>query len=264
MDVIKLSFRNGGVQIFFDRLKDALIQRKWLLQSAPPPPRPQSWSSSPGNTTQAPQPRKGIGIAALERRDIELRKTNELVIGSSFSDLEALMTSAKEVIAMAERFASSSNSSEEANSLLSDMGLTTTRDMLSSSSATTYLTQLSRDLAELLTDDKTGLLRREGGIMTLVDLWAVFNRRRNGIELVSPKDFDAAPRLWEDLRLRANVGGWGQGVTALDAAARFGWSLGVAGEELGMAEDRGAVVRDADASGVSFWENQLMLVEGQE
>jgi hypothetical protein len=35
------------------------------------------------------------------------------------------------------------------------------------------------DLAEYLTDDRKGILQREGGIMSLIDLWAVFNRSRN-------------------------------------------------------------------------------------
>ncbi|KAF2152087.1 putative vacuolar protein sorting protein [Myriangium duriaei CBS 260.36] len=301
-DIIKLSFRDGGSQTFLDRLKDALIQRKWLLQSAPPIPRPDR--SSPDILTPQPQPRRNIGIAALERRDHDLRKTNELVIGSAFADLEALMTSAKEVIAMAERFSTSSSSAgSESTSLLSAMGLTTTRDMLSATQSKTYITQLSRDLAEYLTDDAHGVLRKEGGVMTLVDLWAVFNRRRNGIELVSPRDFHAAVRLWDDLKLplrlrefrsgvtvvqgrertddktSAVIVGWmrglrgvqeeegwdvarfGRGVTALDAVGKFGWSLGVAVEELQMAEERGVLVRDQDASGISWWENAFGEVE---
>lgn len=234
------------------------------------------------------------------------------MIGSAFEDLEALMTSAKEVIAMAERFASTSStgSNTEATRLLTEsasaMGLMTTKDMLTGGSSGSaaeklYITQLSRDLAEYLTDDAHGVLRKEGGIMTLVDLWAVFNRRRNGIELISPSDFSKAVHQWEDLKLPLRLrhfksgvsvvqgrdrtdekttrsitewlhsllpsspsdpaNNFGQGVTALHAAEHFGWSLGVAAEELEMAEDRGALVRDQDTSGLRFWLNVFDAIE---
>jgi ESCRT-II complex subunit VPS36 len=328
---IKLSFRAGGEKIFHDRLKSALIQRKWLLQNAPPIPRPNTsdtstqptstYSSIDGYTPQPPPP-KTVGIAGLERRGLELRKNNEFVIGSAFEDLEALMTSAKEVIAMAESFRTSPSSStndSETTSLLQNMGLITTKDMLTSSSSSTqtYQTQLSRTLAEYLTDDSTSLLKKEGGIISLVDLYALFNRTRNGIELVSPTDFHQAATLWEKLnlpiRLRRFKSGvlvvqgrdrtdektvaslltwlkdlhsippqlssvspastaspqsitwdwqlFGRGVTAQEVAERFSWSVGVATEELEMAEERGALCREQGVDGVRFWENFLLQVE---
>jgi ESCRT-II complex subunit VPS36 len=324
---VKLSFRAGGDKVFFERLRGALVQRKWLLQNAPPIPRSHNGEASQASAysatdgyTPIPSRPKVVGIAGLERRGAELRKNNEFVIGSSFEDLEALMTSAKEVIAMAERFRSqNSNGSDnehdanaEAASLLSDMGLVTTKDMLSGSGADrTYIAELSRNLAEFLTDDKRGVLRREGGIMSLVDLWAVFNRTRNGIELVSPRDFERAATMWDTLRLPirlrrfrsgllvvqgrdrtddktvASLLTWlkdlhsippsmsnmsefgavtgpsvtwdwqafGRGVTAKETAERFGWSVGVATEELEMAEERGALCREQGLDGVRFWEN---------
>jgi len=277
--------------------------------------------------TPTPPPPKVVGIAGLERRGAELRKNNEFVIGSAFEDLEALMTSAKEVIAMAERFRSQNSNgdgdndanSAEAASLLSDMGLVTTKDMLSGGSGAdrTYIAELSRNLAEFLTDDKRGVLRREGGIMSLVDLWAVFNRTRNGIELVSPMDFERAATMWDTLRLPirlrrfrsgllvvqgrdrtddktvASLLSWlkdlhsippamsnisefgavtgpsvtwdwqmfGRGVTAQETAERFGWSVGVATEELEMAEERGALCREQGLDGVRFWENFFAEIE---
>lgn len=328
IESIKFSFRAGGGSVFYERLKGALVQRKWLLQGAPPPPTPQkdistasSFTTADGITRQAPKPRT-VGIAGLERRDIELRKNNELVIGSAFEDLEALMTSAREVIAMAERFASNNTdngaNSAEASALLQDLGLVTTKDMLTKggTSETLYVTELSRNLAEFLTDDARGVLRKEGGIMSLVDLWAVFNRTRNGIELVSPLDFEKAAQMWDSLRLpirlrrfrsgllvvqgrdrtdektiasllswlqeahevppdaymdestaiSAPVVTWdwrlfGRGVTPAEVAERFGWSVGVATEELEMAEEKGALCREQGLDGVRFWENYFDKIE---
>ncbi|KAI9847050.1 MAG: hypothetical protein M1838_001062 [Thelocarpon superellum] len=317
---IKFSFRGGGEKVFYDRLKGAMIQRKWLLEGAPSIPKPLQSFDADAPRDDARRPEEGAGrakiagIAGLEQRDLALRKQNELVIGNAFADLEALMTSAKEIVALAEKFAerlpgNSAAGSSEASAVLSRsaaaLGLVTTKDMLStgSTSETLYLSQLSRNLAEFLTDDATGILRREGGIMSLVDLWAVFNRARGGVELVSPTDFRKAVDMWEKLRLPlrlrrfrsgllvvqgkdwsddktlASVAAWlqelhtadavppgaawdwrlfGRGVTPRETAERFRWSVGVATEELEMAEENGFLCREESVEGVRFWENWLV------
>ncbi|KAI9799374.1 MAG: hypothetical protein M1833_004074 [Piccolia ochrophora] len=326
LENIKLSFRGGGDKTFYDRLKDALVQRKWLLQGAPPVPKPNrspavgaglgaegSQPSMSGIAEEPPARPKTVGIAGLEQRGFQMRKNNEIVIGNAFEDLEALMASAKEIVALAETFSSrlnsaSGNASSEASDVLSKsaaaLGLVTTKEMLgsSSSSESLYLSELSRNLAEFLTDDATGVLRREGGIMSLVDLWAVFNRARGGVELISPTDFERAANQWETLRLPlrlrrfrsgllvvqakewnddrtiASILAWlqelhvspplgganwdwrrfGRGVSPQEAAEKFGWSVGVASEELEMAEERGALCRQEGIEGVKFWENWLV------
>jgi ESCRT-II complex subunit VPS36 len=312
---IKISFRAGGDKTFHERLKGAMTQRKWLLQTAPPVPNP-----SPSPLRYVPDEATGlsqsviptptstpVGIAGLEKRGLESRKNNEVVIGTAFEDLEALMASAKDIVALAEKFAvESGKGAPEATSLLSEsaaaLGMVTTRDKLNSGSDNLYLSELSRNLAEYLTDDRKGVLRAEGGIMSLVDLWAIFNRSRNGVELVSPLDFHKAAQLWEKLslpvRLRRfrsgllvvqrsdwndektirQLRGWlqqlqqgappedsswefsrfGRGVDAQETAHRFGWSVGVAAEELEMAEDKGVLCREEGIEGLRFWTNYLV------
>lgn len=321
IECIKFSFRGGGEKVFHERLKGAMVQRKWLLQNAPPVP-----SSSLGdvNTTtidvdgqvrQPPGKARTVGIAGLERQGLELRKKNEVVIGSAFEDLDALMASAKEVIALAESFAKKSDeTSADANQLIAEsakaLDMVTTKDMLGSSagSESLYLSEMSRNLAEYLTDDAKGVLRKEGGIMSLVDLWAVFNRARGGVELISPLEFEKAARLWEKLKLPvrlrqfkngllvvqqadrtddktiAQLLSWlqelhtsyahsdiardheafGQGITAQEAAQRFGWSVGVATEELEMAEEKGALCREEGIEGLRFWENWIIDDQGDD
>ena len=316
-ECVKFSFRAGGEKIFHERLKGAMVQRKWLLQSAPPVPDSyQSSGSGQGHVVDLdgsvrPQAERArtVGIAGLERQGLELRKKNEAVIGSAFEDLDALMASAKEIIALAESFAKkSSDGSTEANQLIAEsakaLDMVTTKDMLGSSSGSEslYLSEMSRNLAEYLTDDAKGVLRKEGGIMSLVDLWAVFNRARGGVELISPMEFEKAARLWEKLRLPirlrqfkngllvvqqadrtddktvAQLLAWlqelhdfapsddvnwdferfGRGITAQEAAQRFGWSVGVASEELEMAEEKGALCREEGVEGLRFWENWIV------
>ncbi|KAM0275713.1 hypothetical protein ACHAQH_007473 [Verticillium albo-atrum] len=319
---VKISFRGGGEKIFHERLKNSMAQRKWLLQGAPPVPRSGRASSDNGALGQspsgsAPERKKGVGIAGLEQRGLDMRKNNEVMIGSAFEDLDALMASAKEIVALAERFARQANGgsgavASEANALLaesaSQLGLITTKDIVGgSSSETLYLSELARNLAEFLTDDARGVLKKAGGILNLVDLWAMFNRARGGVELVSPMDFEKAAQMWESLklpvRLRTFKSGvmvvqsrdrtdettikalrswladlhefppdrevawdwrmFGRGVTARDAAERFGWSIGVAEEELEMAEERGVLCREEGIEGLKFWENFIDTGEGR-
>lgn len=319
IECVKFSFRGGGEKVFHERLKGAMVQRKWLLQNAPPIP---SSSLDNVNTTtigidgqvrQPPGKARTVGIAGLERQGLELRKKNEVVIGSAFEDLDALMASAKEVIALAESFAKKSDeTSADANQLIAEsakaLDMVTTKDMLGSSagSESLYLSEMSRNLAEYLTDDAKGVLRKEGGIMSLVDLWAVFNRARGGVELISPLEFEKAARLWEKLKLPvrlrqfkngllvvqqadrtddktiAQLLSWlqelrtsysksdiardheafGEGITAQEAAQRFGWSVGVATEELEMAEEKGALCREEGIEGLRFWENWIVDDQG--
>lgn len=316
-ECIKFSFRGGGEKIFHERLKSAMVQRKWLIQNAPPVPTSyQSSNISHDNgftSDNIARPlierARTVGIAGLERQGLELRKKNEAVIGSAFEDLDALMASAKEIIALAESFAKKSdNGSSDANQLIAEsakaLDMVTTKEMLGSSarSESLYLSEMSRNLAEYLTDDAKGILRKEGGIMSLVDLWAVFNRARGGVELISPMEFEKAARLWEKLKLPvrlrqfrngllvvqqadrtddktiAQLLSWlqelhsspigddvhwdlkafGKGITAQETAHRFGWSVGVASEELDMAEDKGALCREEGVEGLRFWENWIV------
>lgn len=319
VEVVKFSFRAGGDKVFHERLKNALIQRKWLLQNAPPVPTPgqsgNGSASSGGGASGSTNVNGGaaaervVGIAGLERAGLNVRKKNEAAIGGAFEDLEALMGRAKEMVALAEEFSTRLSSTptfanSEAKAALRNstqaLGIVT-KDMLTSATGGSnssssdkasdlYLSELARQVAEFLADDARGILRREGGVITLVDLWAIYNRAR-GIELISPSDLEKATGLFEKLKLPVRVRrfrsgllvvqearssdaetvrrimewvagpGWGRGVTAAQAAERFGWSIGVAAEELEMAEERGALCREVGVEGVRFWKN--WFVEGK-
>ena len=311
---IKFSFRAGGDKVFYERLKSAMVQRKWLLQHAPPIPRPElapnAVEDGPDSAPISRPQSTSVGIAGLEQRGLQSRRKNEAVLGSAFEDLEALMASAKDIVALAEKFATESGNGSS-NTLLSEstaaLGMVATKDRVGDSSNTLYISELSRNLAEYVTDERRGILRANGGIVGLVDLWAMVNRARNGVELVSPADFHHAAEAWERLqlpiRLRrfrsgllvvqprnwtddktisqlvswlrslqasppedATVWDWnvfGCGVTAQEAASRFGWSLGVANEELEMAEEKGALCREEGIEGLKFWLNYLIDIEDE-
>ncbi|KAI5801593.1 EAP30/Vps36 family-domain-containing protein [Peziza echinospora] len=314
VESIKFSFRAGGAPVFYEKLRNVIIQRKWLLEGAPPVPRPRrdgdwggessgSGSSGPGNGHGKA---KILGIAGLERQGNNVRMNNDLVMRGALDDLESLMSRAKEMVALAESFAtrlasqqSSTATSEASRALISSttaLGISTfSKDQLSTD---LYLSDLARQLAEFLSDDRKAILKREGGVITLVDLWAIYNRAR-GIDLISPSDLEKAAALFEKLRLPVRLrrfksgllvvqqaghtdevtvrklvewvkvplepgGVWGRGVTALDAAERFGWSVGVATEELEMAEEKGWLCREVGVEGVTFWLNCFVEEEGRD
>ncbi|KAI5281239.1 Vacuolar protein-sorting-associated protein 36, partial [Ascosphaera acerosa] len=54
---------------------------------------------------------------------------------------------------------------------------------------------------------------------------------------------------------------FGRGVTAQEAAARFRWSVGVAAEELEIAEEQGVLCREENIEGTRFWRNYLAVEE---
>ncbi|KAJ6264242.1 Vacuolar protein-sorting-associated protein [Drechslerella dactyloides] len=224
IDSVKLSFRGGGEKSYMEKLKGAMVQRKWLLEQAPATPAVTSGAanltldSDPASIGGTPEvTERVVGIRGLERQSRNLRINNERTIAGAFEDLEALMSRAKEIIALAESFAtqlsdnpSLANSdakealSNSANLLaLRPTDFTVTKDQISSSSSTStslYHAELARSVADFLADDRRSILKKEGGAITLVDLWAIYNRAR-GIELISPSDLENAAKLFDKLQL---------------------------------------------------------------
>lgn len=286
-ELIKLSFRVGGEKPFHESLKGAMVQQRWMLKHAPPIPEP----------VDAPR-KETAGIAGLERRGMAVQKVNESVIGSAFEDLEALMASAKELIAVADTLSTRGSASPAERSMMeSAKSLKAVTSGPQADTRSLYLTELSRSIAEFVAD----MLHGEGGIMSLVDLWASYNQTT--LDPVSPLDFEKAAGMWEKLRLPvrlrifgngfmvvqdanrsddstiAQLLGWlqdlrlrgppkdqqdrwdwtqfGCGVSVQETAHRFGWAVGIAAEELDMAQRMGALCLDKSAQGPQYWENWL-------
>jgi len=169
---VRLSFRAGGEKVFLDRLKAAISKRAWE-------------SRDHEEVLKVIPSGKTIGINGLERASAALRLQNDVVLQSSLKDLEALMARAKDLISLAEQLAVKV-SSNEARSAISEsaevLGLSTpivTKELAGGQEA--YHLELARQVAEFLTtskDEKGSILRREGGIIPLIDVFAVYNRAR--------------------------------------------------------------------------------------
>jgi len=130
-------------------------------------------------------PGKTIGINGLERASAALRLQNDVVLQSSLKDLEALMARAKDLIALAEQLAVKVSSNEAKSALREStevLGLSSpivTKEIAGGQEA--YYIELARQVAEFLTtskDDKGSYLRTEGGIIPLIDVFALYNKAR--------------------------------------------------------------------------------------
>lgn len=294
-NTVKLSFRGNGDKLFYEQLKQVLAERPWE-QITPKKvlEKPASKNTDIG---------MGSGLHGLEMVGKQTTKYNQQVLGSALEDLQSLMQSAKEVAKLAESYAKkleiadlrseSKDLSQQARQALrqsSDaLGLSSTivtKEMAQSDLV--FHEELARQLAEYLIE--TGILQKEGGAMTLFDVFAYYNRAR-GISLISPQDLISACNLLEKLKLPIRLrkfktsgvmvlqetylsqaviirqilewfnglADWQRecGVSVQDVSSKFFWSPVVAIEEMEMAEEMGAVCRDETMSGLRFFPNEI-------
>jgi ESCRT-II complex subunit VPS36 len=167
---VRLSFRAGGEKPFLERLKNAISNK--------------TWESKVDNLLRVTAG-KTIGINGLERASAAIRLQNDVVLQSSLKDLEALMSRAKDLIVLAEQLAVKVPSNEATNALRESsevLGLSSpivTKELAGGQES--YYIELARQVAEFLTtskDEKGSYLRREGGIIPLIDVFALYNKAR--------------------------------------------------------------------------------------
>ncbi|KAK9468714.1 EAP30/Vps36 family-domain-containing protein [Lipomyces arxii] len=289
---IKISFHAGGEKVFLDRLKLVIQDRVWDRRMYSTHHHSHKKHHT-DNILQSHVPR--IGIQALQVQHSRERLHN-LELLKSLDDLESLMDKAKEMVTLAESFAKSLanapgvpkearvalSQSSNALSLSSPLVM---REMAGGGDELFY-SELARQIAEFL---DRGVLRSEGGILTLFDLYALYNRAR-GISLISPKDFyNSCSIFWKlglPFRLRKFKSGltvvqeasksevdttrmlvewigvaqnkpFGEegGISAQDVHEKYGWSVAVCVEELEMAQDQGQICSDAVIEGTRFFIN---------
>lgn len=289
-DYYRLSFRAGGDRIFYKTLRESVAQRKWE------PSSPISDNSIDLEGFRSPDYSTLGGIARLELVAEGRRDQNVRVLGTAFEDLEALMKNIKSTVALAEAFAKTMSKSHgdsefsEALTILfessQDLGLSTpavSKEIVGKNSI--YYDQLARNIVEFLEQQ----IDKEGGVVALPDLYALYNRSRSGSDLISPTDLRKSVELFAKLNLpfirrefksgvvvvqrkekdETEIGRKildfvknvtqrsGSGVLIQDCANQFHWSLIVANEELQRAEQAGILVRDTGIEGVRFWENRF-------
>ncbi|CCJ30813.1 unnamed protein product [Pneumocystis jirovecii] len=260
-DCCTLIFKSGGEQIFYERLKEAINQKLWTTEINP-------------IDHNADKNWKMGGISVLQYTKENNRLNNAHILNQGLSDLNTLMSKAKELVTLANslrlKLQASPNVSDNARNTLQTsiqtMGLQ--EQMLShdlsnylvtkaiTKDDNTYYNELAKQIAEFL---ETGVLKREGGIMTLADVFALYNRAR-GVDLISPEDLLKACQCYKTLNLSIQlkrfqsgllvlqekekddkkiinqISSWikniARGVTPFEVADQFQWSMGIAYEAL--------------------------------
>jgi ESCRT-II complex subunit VPS36 len=220
------------------------------------------------------------GITGIMRTVETKARETDKTIQQAFTDINALMEKAKDLVLLAEKFATqqskeSKNEDTELRSVLISMGISS--PVTKESAGSLYHNQLSRQLADWLQKP----LQKFGGIIALTDLYCIFNRAR-GTEMISPDDLYRACMLFEELKLPVRLRKFESGVlvvqsinetdniiakqiadlvrvdgpqTAFDIAKTKNISLALATEELLTAEKQGLICRDETYEGLVYYLN---------
>jgi len=193
--------------------------------------------------------------------------------------IDSLLTSAKELVGIAERLKKVNKSNEENsefNDYLLQMGISS--PVTKNSAGASFHSELARQLSEFV----CAYLKHEKTFMIpLTDLFCVFNRAR-GTEMISPDDLLRAASLLADLKLPVISEQFSSGVIVVklasytreainkkiqeqiasseklkefDFAQKERISLGVAHEQLINAENDGIICRDETQDGLTFYAN---------
>ncbi|KAJ1962419.1 Vacuolar protein-sorting-associated protein 36 [Dipsacomyces acuminosporus] len=237
---LKLSFRAGGSSTFYSSLKDATSDKAWAL------PNISAFSGTPAQSpTAALSPLSGDrrpaigGISTIVSAAHENERARDVTLKSAFSDLDALVAKANEIVGMAEHIATQLNSPaanklrsrgrgsgsggsdededsiERANAFkqyLLDLGIDSpvTKDAAGSM----FHEELARELSEYLEN----YVSQSGGTVALVDAYCLYNRARE-FSLVYPEDFVQACRRFEELNLSLRLRAYPSGLLVLEDAS---------------------------------------------
>ncbi|KAG0363281.1 Vacuolar protein-sorting-associated protein 36 [Gamsiella multidivaricata] len=288
---VKLSFRAGGNSNFHTLLKAAMATRAWEAKPKPHPEPTMGLASSASQQDSTPGSSPVIkvgGISGIMRTVETNKKATDETLSQAFQDLQGLMDKAAEMVALAEsisnRLAKSNTMNNEETATfktyLLSMGIAApvTKD----TAGAVFHKELARELVEFILP----IVEKEGGTMSLMDIYCVFNRAR-GVELISPKDLHTACQMFPDLNLPLRLRKFDSGLLVIQTMARYSddevssaiskriqelppgapglsavelasaiqISVALAQEQLLMTEARGLICRDESVEGLRFYDN---------
>lgn len=300
---LSFKFGSGGKDEFLEMLLRTLAKKSWeKILPAPAAKAPEAASFSVTNA----------GVSGIIRRQEKNLESVDALAKNALSDLDALMNRAREVIAVVQRYAAyvveakgddapdvSDGASEttsqaaetnEMEAILQSIGIVS--PITKNTAGRAYHDQLARQIADVLLQQQR--LERLGGMITLTDLYCLFNRAR-GTALVSPDDLLSASQRMAKLKLtmslrtfpsgvkvlqldsysedssakrladliQASEAHRSKGVTAYDAAVLLNISLVLAKEQLLIAERLQLLCRDESLQGLLFFPNLFPQFLGQ-
>jgi len=252
-------------------------------------------ASSPGADPAAAQPPREFsthagGIAGIMRREQEKTREANAALSCAFQDIDSLLMQAKTLVEIADRIkvarerearagaaAGQQDAKEQAefDSYLAQLGIS--NPVTKESSGSDFHQALARELSAMCVQ----LMKRKGPMITLPDLYCIYNRARRS-DLVSPEDLMTACQLLEKLQLPVRLFKFDSGVlvvksvemdeavvskqiaklitengplTALDISRLRNVPLTLAREEISTAEKNQVLCRDETFEGIVYYVN---------
>ncbi|OZC09585.1 EAP30/Vps36 family protein [Onchocerca flexuosa] len=281
---IRLVFRNGGEDEFFEKYKEALGMNMWERTLS---------GCSMSNTialrnsnTMVP---RAVGIAGIEKRLAENHHRTHESISQAFEDMNRLMEYAREMVSLSKTITDklrakkgeiTDDETVRFKTYLLSLGVSDPVTKSAFGSSAEYYKKLAEELAVVLYTP----LKECGGMMTLSDVYCRVNRAR-GLELLSPEDILNACQMLEQINLPISLNRFESGVivvqlkemsveTTVESTAELVTAMGtcnatklakclgitviLAKERLLAAEAQAKLCRDDTVEGLTFYPNRFM------
>lgn len=162
-----------------------------------------------------------VGVDAILSKNALRHKEAAKLTDSAFDgDADTLLREAAELVKIIQKYVSTLEQGEKGNEeqgqltdMLSNMGMTSALSK-SEFQGNDFFQVLARQLADFLLPK----LKTAGGVMTLTDVYCLFNRAR-GTNLISPDDILAASSLLDSLKLGMTLRSFPSGVKVIQLDA---------------------------------------------
>ncbi|KAL9655166.1 hypothetical protein ABK040_008941 [Willaertia magna] len=254
---IKISFKKGKRDEFFDILSEQLKKKKWLedipinnlINNTSSSNLTSNASGSSSNTSSPllqnnnlagtngsnqdlqglkkykPFETKNAGVAGIMKRIEEQNEEERKEMDEAFSDLRTLMEKAKDMVDLAESFKNKvvermKMSDNEENKEEEDemLNFLLTLGLASPVTKQSSGAQYHQQLARQLVDFLDKVIEeRYEGVITLTDAYCLYNRAR-GTDLISPEDMHQACSLFSKLKLPMKLKKFDSGVVVIQSS----------------------------------------------
>ncbi|CAG9535295.1 unnamed protein product [Cercopithifilaria johnstoni] len=281
---IRLVFRNGGEDEFFEKYKEALGMNAWERL---PSGCPMSNSVALRNCNTSSS--RAVGISGIEKRLAENHHHTHESISQAFEDMNRLMEYAREMVSLSKAITDklrakkgeiTDDETVRFKTYLLSLGVSDPVTKSAFGSSAEYYKKLAEELAVVL----CAPLKECGGMMTLSDVYCRINRAR-GLELLSPEDILNACHMLEQLDLPISLNCFKSGVmvvqlkemsvettiegtvelvaamgacNATKLAKCLGITIILAKERLLAAEAQAKLCRDDTVEGLAFYPNRFL------
>ncbi|VDK71069.1 unnamed protein product [Litomosoides sigmodontis] len=281
---IRLVFRNGGEDEFFEKYKEALGMNRWERL-----PSGCQMSSSISLRNCNASTSRAVGISGIEKRLAENHHRTHESINQAFEDMNRLMEYAREMVSLSKAITDklrakkgeiTDDETVRFKTYLLSLGVNDPVTKSAFGSGAEYYKKLAEELAAVL----CAPLKECGGMMTLSDVYCRVNRAR-GLELLSPEDILNACQLLEQMSLPISLNRFESGVmvvqlkemsvettidgtvelvatmgmcNATELAKCLGITIILAKERLLAAEAQAKLCRDDTVEGLAFYPNRFM------